>query len=229
MPKVLFLIFIISPICIFASVPKNNSRISDFTDMTKGELESDISEGLTYKDLYRDYITIDQKWLILKRIRKGNPEFASKVYLTSIKSLDWVLRSGGIQFLASLNPSLARSKALELLKNDPALMVRSTALQTLEKIGIENHKDILWATLRDSKNFHKGQSLWIRKDIAKNLINLTDQTDLLSWSILLSDKDSQIVNSSIKALEKNSGLIMGQADSSLEAKAQLWKNKFNLN
>lgn len=188
----------------------------------------DIAEGLTYKDLYRDYITVDQKWSLLKKIRNGNPDFARKVYLSCIESLDWFLRSGGIQFLASLDPELARSKALDLLNNDPALMVRSAALNSLEKIGIQKHRNILWSNLQDSKNFHKGFSLWIRKDIAKNLLSMTDTEDNDRWIALLNDSDPQIVMYSVQALEKNNGLTMGKSEDSLEIKADLWKKKYSL-
>lgn len=189
--------------------------------------DSDIAEGLTYKDLYRDYITTDQKWSLLKKIRRGNPDFARKVYLSCIESLDWFLRSGGIQFLANLDPELARSKAIKLLQDDPALMVRSAALGVLERIGIDKHKAELWSSLKDAKNFHRGHSLWIRKDIAKNLLRLTDSQDTVEWAKLLNDADEQVLTFSIQALEKNNGQIMGRAEDSIPAKAEMWRQKLN--
>jgi hypothetical protein len=190
--------------------------------------ELDIADGLTYKDLYRDYITTDQKWSLLKKIRRGNPEFARKVYLSCIESLDWVLRSGGIQFLASLDPELARPKALKLLNEDPALMVRSAALSALEAIGLKKHKEALWSNLNNSRNFHKGHSLWIRKEIAKNLFVMTEEADNAQWIKLLNDTDAQVVQFSIQALEKNSGMIMGKAEDSTSSKAELWRKKYSL-
>lgn len=187
----------------------------------------DIADGLTYKDLYRDYITTDQKWSLLQKIRKGNPDFARKVYLSCIESLDWILRSGGIQFLASLDPELARTKALKLFKEDPALMVRSAALSALENIGLQKHKTELWTNLNNSKNFHKGYSLWIRKEIAKNLFLLTEEKDNTQWVQFLSDPDEQVVKYSIQALEKNSGMIMGKAEDATHIKADLWRKKYS--
>ncbi len=194
-----------------------------------GSNDYDIAEGLTYKDLYRDYISMDQKWVLFKKIRAGNPKFAKKVYLSCIQSLDWFLRSGGLQFLASLDPELARPKALQLLNEDPALMVRSAALSVLESIGLNKHKNELWTVLKDAKNFHKGHSLWIRKEIAKNLLKITNPEDSHLWVTLLGDKDPGVVTFSIQALEKYSGYVMGKASDSMDVKADLWRQKYKIN
>ncbi len=209
----------------YSSIPKSKPPVSSFT---KGEITTSIADGLTYKDLYRDHITIDQKWELLKKIRTGDVDFAKKVYLSCLNSLDWVLRSGGIQFLATIDPDLAKAKAIDIFKKDPALLVRSAALQVLEQVGAQKYKTDLWAALRDSKNFHKGQSLWIRKEIAKNLFILNEEADVNLWSSLLNDSDKNIVDYSIKALEKNSGVILGKANSPIDIKAKLWKERFNL-
>lgn len=220
----LFLIFLNTKIT-RASLPKQNPNS---LDLSKKENFSDIADGLSYKDLYKDYISIDQKWELFKKIKNGNPEFAQKVFLTCLKSSDWALRSGGLQFLASIEPQLAKVKALELFKNDPALLVRSAALQVLEQLDLKNHKQDLWLALKDSKNFHKGHSLWIRKEIAKNLILISEKSDTLAWSLLLNDKDQDVIHYSIQALEKNSGMILGQNNMSLDSKVKLWRKKFNL-
>lgn len=227
----------------YATVPKtktkslNPSSASQVLDLEENVKEhptnswlddTDLAEGLTYKDLYRDYITADQKWSLLKKIRRGNPDFARKVYLSCIESLDWFLRSGGVQFLASLDPELARVKALKLLKEDPALMVRSAALGVLERLGLDKHKTDLWNALKDAKNFHKGHSLWIRKDLAKNLLKLNDIQDNAQWIRLLNDNDLMVVEYSIKALEKNNGFVMGKANHSVTEKAELWRQKLNI-
>lgn len=222
MLKSLLLVFFIFTSKSYSSVSKVKPPDTTFS---KGEITSSIIDGLTYKDLYRDHITIDQKWELLKKIRTSNPDFAKKVYLSCLNSLDWVLRSGGIQFLATIDPDLAKSKAIELFKKDPALLVRSAALQVLEQVGAKKYKSELWAALRDSKNYHKGQSLWIRKEIAKNLFILNDEADVNLWSTLLNDSDLNIVDYSVKALEKSSGLILGKADTPLDIKAKLWKER----
>lgn len=214
--KVLFVAILLLSISAQASIPKVNDQ-SNY----------DIADGLTYKDLYRDYITTDQKWSLLKKLRQGDPDFARKVYLSCIESLDWFLRSGGLQFLASLDPEMARPKAIQLLNEDPALMVRSAALGVLELIGVQKHKSELWERIKDAKNFHKGHSLWIRKDIAKNLMNLSTEEDVAEWVKLLDDKDEDVVKFSVLALEKTNNLIMGKAKDSLASKAELWRQKYS--
>lgn len=215
---ILFVFFMAFNLSTYANVQK---------PLDLNSAQTDIAEGLTYKDLYRDYITMDQKWALLKRIRRSDPSFAKKVYLTCIKSLDWFLRSGGLQFLASLDPERARPEAIRLLNEDPALMVRSAALNVLEGIGLEKHKKELWSVLKDSKNFYKGHSLWIRKDIAKNLLKLSQPEDNSLWVRLLNDNDLSVVTASVKALEKHTGFVMGKATDPVNIKADLWRKKFN--
>jgi HEAT repeat protein len=221
--KIIFLISIVFALNFNSLV--SNASVPQF----KENPNYDIADGLTYKDLYRDYITTDQKWSLLKKIRKGNPDFARKVYLSCIESLDWFLRSGGLQFLASLDPELARPQAIKMLNNDPALMVRSAALGVLEQIGAQKHKTELWSLIKDAKNFHRGHSLWIRKDIAKSLFAFTSQDDADKWVSLLDDKDEEVIKFSIKALEKVNKQVMGTAEDTLASKAELWRQKYNLN
>ena len=200
------------------SLPK-----STLVDQKKRE---EISlEGLTYKDLYRDFITVDQKWAILKKVRQTDKKFAKEVYLSCLKSDDWVLRSGGLQFLASLDPLAVRPYAVKFLREDPALVVRSAALKVLEDVGIENHSN-LWEALRSSKNFHRGKSLWIRKKIARALLKMTKASEIQKWVPLLSDSDLDVVVVAVSAMEKNSGFILGKSGDSLGTKVNLWKKKY---
>ena len=221
--KIIFLILI------FSSFVFNTQNSQASVPQFKENTNYDIADGLTYKDLYRDYITTDQKWSLLKKIRKGNPDFARKVYLSCIESSDWFLRTGGLQFLASLDPELVRPQAIKLLNSDPALMVRSAALGVLEQIGAQKHKSELWNLIKDAKNFHRGHSLWIRKDIAKNLFAYTSPEDVDKWVTLLNDKDEEVIKFSVKALEKVNKQVMGTEEDTLASKAELWRQKYNIN
>jgi anthranilate/para-aminobenzoate synthase component II len=93
---------------------------------------------------------------------------------------------------------------------------------------LKKHKEALWSNLNNSRNFHKGHSLWIRKEIAKNLFVMTEEADNAQWIKLLNDTDAQVVQFSIQALEKNSGMIMGKAEDSTSSKAELWRKKYSL-
>ncbi len=213
--KTLFILTLMFYISAYGNIPKLNENMS-----------YDIADGLTYKDLYRDYITTDQKWSLLKKIRRGPPDFARKVYLSCIESLDWFLRSGGLQFLASLDPEQARPYAIKLLNEDPALMVRSAALAVLERIGLEPHKTALWSLVKDGKNFHRGHSLWIRKDLAKNLLALTNENDSIEWLKLLNDKDEEVIKFAVLGLEKANKMVVGSAEDNFTVKAELWRKKY---
>lgn len=182
------------------------------------------SEALTYKDLYRDNISIQQKWDILSDIAERSPEFAKKIYLSSIESTDWLLRVGGIKFLAAMDANLATEKARKLIESDTALLVRSAAVDVLVELqSIPRVKEILWEAMKDQKNFHKGQSLWIRQNIAMALQNHTDKSDNENWANYLDDKDVMVRTSAVLALEKNNQVNLGSMSDTLDIRSALWK------
>lgn len=184
------------------------------------------SEALTYKDLYRDNITIQQKWDILSDIGRRSPEFAKEIYLSSIKSTDWLLRVGGIKFLAVMDAQLATEKARELLESDAALLVRSAAVDVLVELqSIPRVKDVLWESLQDQKNFHKGNSLWIRQNIANALQLNTDRDDNAKWATYLEDKDVMVRTAAVLALEKNNQINLGSTSDTLDVRSALWKTR----
>lgn len=182
-------------------------------------------EALTYKDLYRD-ISIQQKWNILADLATKSPEFAKGIYLSCIESTDWLLRVGGLKFLATLDAQSAIERAQKLIETDKALLVRSAAVDVLVELGsVVRAKDTLWAAMKDKKNFHKGHSLWIRQNIANALQAFTDKSDNSQWADLLEDKDVLVQVAAINALEKNNQTRLGSQTDSVDVRSALWKTK----
>lgn len=183
-------------------------------------------EAFTYKDLYRENVTIEQKWAILNDLKNKSPEFAKEIYLSCIESTDWVLRVGGLKFLATLDVHTTLEKAKKLLSEDPSLLVRSAAADVLVENGLTRAKETLWAALEDSKNFHKGHSLWVRKNIASALKTVAEQTENPKWEKLLYDSDTKIREFAVEALERSNKLLLGSLSDTLTTKVELWKTRF---
>lgn len=228
------LVTMISPLSVWASVQSVEEKYQELVsdpERLKSIVSDNIEaeelplEALTYKDLYRD-ISIQQKWNILADLATKSPEFAKGIYLSCIESTDWLLRVGGLKFLATMDAQLAIEKAQKLLEADNALLVRSAAMDVLLELGgIARVKDTLWTALTDKKNFHRGNSLWIRQNIANALLAFTDMTDNPQWANFLEDKDVIVQTAAINALEKNHQTRLGSQTDSLDVRSALWKTK----
>lgn len=182
------------------------------------------AEALTYKDLYRDNITIQQKWDILSDLSQKSPAFAKEVYLSCLESTDWLLRVGGLKFLANMDEQTTIEKARELILKDKALVVRSAAVDVLVELGsVQRAKAALWEALEDTKNFHKGQSLWIRQNIANALKSFSHKVENKQWIKYLDDNDVMVQKAAVEALEKNNDIILGRMETPLKEKSELWR------
>lgn len=185
-------------------------------------------EALTYKDLYRDNISIQQKWEILADLKHKKPEFAKEIYLSCIESTDWLLRVGGLKFLATIDAQMAIERAQKLIATDAALLVRSAAVDVLVELGsITRAKDTLWTALKDKKNFHKGNSLWIRQNIANALQEFSNRSENVLWAEYLEDSDALVRMAAITALEKSNQLQLGNPTDTIDVRSALWKTKLS--
>lgn len=89
---------------------------------------------------------------------------------------EWFLRALALKAYESVKPPKARELAREMLLHDPALMVRAAALQHLESLApTPGMAELFQAALEDDKNFHRGQSLWIRTRISAALAAMEPQ------------------------------------------------------
>ena len=107
-----------------------------------------------------------------------------------LKSKTWWQRSAALISLDRLDTELAVEAAFELMR-DPALMVRSSAVDLIARKGSSQDKSRLWGFVNDKINFHRGQGLWVRQQIietlAKDRIQPTDQ-----FRYFANDKDQKV-------------------------------------
>ena len=79
------------------------------------------------------------------------------------------------------------------LLSDPALVVRSLAVETLIADGDPSEiRPVLWQELDQPRNFHKNKSLWIRGQILEYLRRQPLPKEKDHWSQLLRDPDQKI-------------------------------------
>jgi hypothetical protein len=106
---------------------------------------------------------------------------------------DWFMRVLALEAYAHLQPAKAQSMARQLLIQDNALMVRAAALGTLQdEAPTEELKEVLLTAFKDQKNYHRGQSLWIRGRIADVLLKFDPKAHSAVYKSLLEDGDAQV-------------------------------------
>jgi hypothetical protein len=90
------------------------------------------------------------------------------------KDTSWMLRSGALRCLKVTQNRKIAVMAIPLLK-DPALVVRSEAIDTLAALRPEGTVKALLDTLVDQTNYSKGKPLFVPKKALAALVKLKDK------------------------------------------------------
>lgn len=135
----------------------------------------------------------------------------------------WYMRNAALVALAGVNPPQATRLAQKLLK-DKALVVRSAAVEALEKSPTPEIRDLLWEELNQGYNFKNQQSLWIRYQIVGVLAKQPLDHERKLFAQLLSDKDSRVQLPAVRGLEKLTGVRLGEGQAKPSALVGLWKD-----
>lgn len=124
----------------------------------------------------------------------------------------WYMRNAALVALQEVNPAQGEILAQKLLK-DKALVVRSAAVQALEKSQKPEVRDILWDELNQAYNFKNKESLWIRHQIVTILGQKPLDREMKSFADLLKDKDQRVQVSAIRGLQKLTGVKLAEESS----------------
>lgn len=119
----------------------------------------------------------------------------------ALASQDWFMRDAAIKALLYVDSKRAVIEAKKLLKDDPALIVRTSAVEVLRFSKDKSSTKDLWIAFSDKKNFRKKQSLWIRPRILSALIELEDKS-IPKYKTALGDRDTRIQKMAQYAIEK---------------------------
>lgn len=134
----------------------------------------------------------------------------------------WELRSASLMAVSRFDRTTASKWGRALLK-DKALLVRLTAVETLDSIRDRGALPLLWAQLDDRQNFKRSQSLFIRRRIVEALANLESQGSERKFVALLEDTDPNIHLPAINALERLTGQNLGKPTDPVARRRALWQ------
>lgn len=119
----------------------------------------------------------------------------------ALKSQTWFIRNAAILALDQVDTNLAETEAIKLL-SDPALVVRSAAVEVLAKRirSSELARKALWSELNDKQNIIQKESLWIRPQIIQHLAKFPLKSDKSLFYSLLADSNAQVQSIARNAL-----------------------------
>jgi HEAT repeat protein len=165
---------------------------------------------------------IDARWRSTMAVGRLGGRLSLPELERASKADVWELRSAALIAVSRIDRRTASIWARRLLK-DKALLVRLTAVETLE--GIQDRAAVadLWAQLDNRQNFKRNRSLFIRRRIVEALTRLESPESSARFASLLDEDDPQILNSAIAALEKLTGQTMGKPTDPLARRRALWQ------
>lgn len=117
---------------------------------------------------------------------------------------DWYMRNASLVALNKISPEAAQEEARRLV-TDKALVVRSAAVEVLARKMSAANKKLLVTEVDKDYNYHKKNSLWIRRQILEKIARVATSDDRGLFAKNLFDKDPKISRVSAKALEKITG------------------------
>lgn len=134
----------------------------------------------------------------------------------------WELRSAALTAVARFDHDTASKWARRLLK-DKALLVRLTAVETLDTIQDRGSVSYLWAELENRQNFKRNQSLFIRRRIVETLAKLEKAGAESRFIALLDDEDAKLHAPAIAGLERLTGKKLGAPNDPMARRRALWQ------
>ncbi len=161
------------------------------------------------------------RWRALTALPYLDRDIGTRTIEKALKSDEWYLRNAATVAL----PALERAYALELsaqLLSDPALVVRTAAAQNILRLGGKEKEALLWEKLNAKENFRNGESLWVRRHIAKALAEFAKSGAEAKFVSLLSDQDARLHPFAIRGLERLTGRKLNKDKVSLKEHRSRW-------
>lgn len=133
------------------------------------------------------------------------------------------MRNAAAVALPHLEPQLAKALAEKLL-SDKSMVVRTAAVQSLAQMDAKPLEELLWEKLHAPENFHRGESLFVRRHIAKLLAEIAQSGNEGMWIRVLKDKDDRLYPFALKALQKTVSDKVTSPQEPLQKQRAQWIN-----
>lgn len=218
----------------FAAVNTSTQRELEILSLPyQNQLSTFKNDQQTYNNLFSiakdSHISFSKRWkavVAMSELRKDQSLEDLKVLSLS---KEWFIKNAVLVSLQNIRTGQKMDIIKRLLK-DPSLVVRSAAVDQIIYEGVDAHRDLLWEELFHERNKKKNQSLWIRNQIIKALAQNPKPLERSLFLKLLNEKESEIINNSLKGAQKlvlNSQEMNALSKEKMEAKVSLVKSKLS--
>ena len=138
-----------------------------------------------------------------------------------MNNTSWMIRDAALKAAAALNARELKLHIERRLKDD-ALIVRTTAVQTISHLKLKDSAPRLVEALFDPNNFNKGKALWIHKHILNTLkeFHYTAASPRLA-DLLQKTQDETLQAHVVKTLESLTGRSF--PNKPIQEQIYLWK------
>jgi len=155
--------------------------------------------------------SLENRWRSITTLGRLYPIEGRPSLEKALKSPDWFMRNAAL-VVVPYNDRDWAIKWSRMLIHDPALVVRTAAVNTLKVMHAVEVQDLLWEKLYSSENYKSGESLWIRKHILETLEQFSTTGTEAQFVKVLSDKDRALHPIAMRTLEKLTKLKFQTAD-----------------
>lgn len=169
---------------------------------------------------FQDSQSLQTRWRALTAMARLDFGAARASLEKALQSDEWFMRNAALVTLVSGDKTMALKWSLKLL-NDPALVVRTAAVQNLRDLKDRRAREDLLKAFRDPQNFKGGQSLWIRHHIARALSDMAIPGEEAFLIRLLAENDNRIHPWAIQGLERLTGKTLSES-TDLKENKKLW-------
>ncbi len=158
-----------------------------------------------FKDLEKTAFDASQdletRWRAVTALGRSHSEKAQPVLEKAMQSASWFMRNAALIVVPYGDRTWGRKWAEKLL-DDPALVVRTAAVQAIKKMHSVESRQVLWKHLNSRKNFHNGQPLWVRRHIIETLEQFSVGEDQEAFRDASTDEDPAVRQVAVRAMKK---------------------------
>lgn len=148
--------------------------------------------------------SLENRWRAVTSIGRAYGPAAQTFLEKALRSPEWFMRNSATIVIQYGTRAWATNWA-RIMLNDPALVVRTAAVDTLRNLNDANSQNLLWEKLYNSQNYRAGESLWIRRHILAALVQFATPAEEAKFTTLLKDRDPGLRPLAEQALQKIRG------------------------
>lgn len=145
-------------------------------------------------------LTMNERWQSMMSFVTAKGSDATEVLLKKSKDKIWYMRNAALVALDEINSPHAITVAKKFL-SDESLVVRSAAVNVLQKHLTQDVRQLFWNELQQKRNFLKNQSLWIRSQIMEILSSHPLNSELKKFKEFRNDSDDKVSTAAKRAMD----------------------------